>query len=163
MAIVVPEISPATLAEVFAHAREVHPEECCGFLIGSQNSVIDEVRRCENFQNQLHQRDPERFPRDARTAYNIGPKDIAFADASFGTERPVRIVYHSHVNVGAYFSAEDRRAALFDDEPVWSQVDYLVVGTQGKRVTETKLFRWDERQKEFVEIAEFPGEESMGQ
>lgn len=162
MAIIVPEISPAALAEVFAHAREAYPEECCGFLIGSRDGAIDEVRRCENWQNRLHQRDPERFPRDARTAYNIGPKDIAFADASFGSERPVRIVYHSHVDAGAYFSAEDRRAALFDGEPVWPQVDYLVVGTQGKRVTEAKLFRWDDRQKEFVQIAEYPGEGKLG-
>jgi len=154
-------IEPSVLAEVYAHAREAHPEECCGFLIGSRDGVIDEVRRCENFQNQWHQRDPQRFPRDARTAYNIGPRDIAFADASLSTERPVRIVYHSHVNAGAYFSAEDQRAALFDDEPVWPQVDYLVVGTQGKRVTEAKLFRWDERQKEFVEIAKYAGEEEI--
>jgi proteasome lid subunit RPN8/RPN11 len=158
MAAVIPEISQAALAEVYTHAREAHPEECCGFLIGSRDGVIDEMRRCENVQNKLHQRDPERFPRDARTAYNIGARDMIFADTSFQTERPVKIFYHSHVNVGAYFSAEDKRAALFGDEPVWHQVDYLVVGTQGKRVTEAKLFRWDEQQKEFVEIATYPGE-----
>jgi proteasome lid subunit RPN8/RPN11 len=153
-----PSISPKALADVYAHAREAHPEECCGFLIGSRDGVIDEVRRCENAQNKLHQQDPMRVPRDASKAYTIGFRDMMFADASFQTERPVRIFYHSHVNVGAYFSAEDRFMALAGgDEPMWS-VDYLVVGTQGKRVTEAKLFRWDERQKEFVEIAKYAGE-----
>lgn len=58
-----PTLSRKILAEIYAHARETYPEECCGFLIGPRGSaVIDEVRRCVNEQNRYHALDPERFP-----------------------------------------------------------------------------------------------------
>ena len=67
------EIPRPVLDAIYQHAREGYPEEVCGFIIGPG---CDEARRCENRQNALHAEDPEHFPRDARTAYNIGAKDL---------------------------------------------------------------------------------------
>ena len=157
-----PTLAPQVLAEIYAHARETYPEECCGFLIGSRDSALaDEVRRCVNEQNRYHALDPERFPRTARIAYYLGGKDLRFLMQSLDTPRPVKIIYHSHIDVGSYFSAEDIRAALGrepDDtaEPLYP-VDHIVVDAQADHIGGAKMFRWDQHQHAFVQVAEYAG------
>jgi proteasome lid subunit RPN8/RPN11 len=135
-------VTRAVLDAIYAHAREGYPEEVCGFIIdGGDGGDGGEARRCENRQNALHAEDPEHFPRDARTAYNLGAKDLFFLDRSLRGDRPVRAIYHSHVEVGAYFSDEDVRAAAPDGEPLYP-VDYLVVDVRADGVRGAKLYRW---------------------
>jgi adenylyltransferase/sulfurtransferase len=141
-------IPRAVLEAIYAHARETYPEECCGFIFDG------EARRVQNRQNELHARDPEQFPRNARTAYNMGPRDIRALEDSLKTERPVRMIYHSHCDVGAYFSAEDKRAATWDGEPLFPGVDYLVVDAQKDGVRGARLFRFVNG--DFVQVEEFP-------
>ena len=140
-------IPRAVLDAIYAHAREGYPEEVCGFIVGD-----DEARRCDNRQNALHAEDPVSFPRDARTAYNLGARDIMFLDRSQKSERPVRVIYHSHVDVGAYFSAEDERAAAPDGELLYP-VDYLVVDVQKDGVRGARLFRFADGK--FVEVGSY--------
>jgi proteasome lid subunit RPN8/RPN11 len=65
-----PQLTAEVLADIYNHARDTYPEECCGFLLGPQESDnVDAVRRCVNEQNRYHALDPERFPRTAREAY----------------------------------------------------------------------------------------------
>jgi len=160
-----PTLSPQVLAEIYAHARETYPEECCGFLIGPRDSaLVDEVRRCVNEQNRYHALDPERFPRTARIAYYLGGKDLRFLMQSIDTPRPVKIIYHSHIDVGSYFSAEDTRAALGrepDDttEPLYP-ADHVVIDTQEDHIGGAKMFRWDQHQRAFVQVAEYTGDPS---
>ena len=155
-----PTISRAVLAEIYAHA-ETYPEECCGFLIGPRDSaLIDEVRRCVNEQNRYHALDPERFPR-RRIAYYLGGRDLRFLMQSIETPRPVKIIYHSHIDVGSYFSA-DIRAALGrepDDtaEPLYP-VDHVVIDAQTNHIGGAKMFRWDQRQRAFVQMDTYAGE-----
>jgi proteasome lid subunit RPN8/RPN11 len=141
------ELPRPVLDEIYAHAREGYPEEICGLIIAG-----DEVRRCENRQNALHAEDPELFPRTARTAYNLGAKDLFFLDRSLRSPRPVTIIYHSHIDVGAYFSEEDARAAAPDGELLYP-VDYLVVDAAPEGVRGSKLFRFLDGK--FVEIAAY--------
>jgi proteasome lid subunit RPN8/RPN11 len=110
------------------------------------------VRRCENRQNALHQEDPRSFPRDARTAYNLGAADLFFLDRSLSTTQPVRIIYHSHIDVGAYFSDEDARAAAPDGELLYP-VDYLVVDVRADGVHGARLFHFADQN--FVEIGRY--------
>ena len=160
-----PSVPQPILDAIYAHARETYPDECCGFLIAPQGSaVIDEVRPCVNEQNRYHALDPERFPRTAREAYYLGGKDLRFLLESVSGERPVKIIYHSHPDVGAYFSAEDTRAALGrepDDsaEPLYP-VDHIVIDAQADHVAEAKLFRWDGGQRAFVHADTYAGERS---
>jgi adenylyltransferase/sulfurtransferase len=127
----------AVLDAIYAHAREGYPEEVCGLVIAN-----DEARRCENRQNALHAEDPAHFPRDARTAYNLGAKDLFFLDKSLRSPRPVTLIYHSHVDVGAYFSDEDARAAAPDGELLYP-VEYLVIDVSKDGVRGSKVFRFD--------------------
>jgi proteasome lid subunit RPN8/RPN11 len=160
-----PTLSREVLAEIYAHARETYPEECCGFLIGPRSSaLIDEVRRCVNEQNRYHALDPERFPRTARIAYYLGGRDLRFLMQSIETLRPVKIIYHSHIDVGSYFSAEDIRAALGREpdgtaEPQYP-VDHIVIDAQVDHIGGAKMFRWDRRQGAFVQVDTYAGEPS---
>jgi proteasome lid subunit RPN8/RPN11 len=115
-----------------------------------------------NEQNRYHALDPERFPRTARIAYYLGGRDLRFLMQSIETPRPVKIIYHSHIDVGSYFSAEDIRAALGrepDDtaEPLYP-VDHIVIDAQADHVAGAKMFRWDQRQRAFVQVAEYAAE-----
>jgi proteasome lid subunit RPN8/RPN11 len=157
---VLPRLAPHVLAEIYAHAQATYPEECCGFLLGPRDSqTVDEVRRCVNEQNRYHALDPERFPRTAREAYYLGGKDLRFLLASLDSPRPVKIIYHSHPNVGAYFSAEDTRAALGREPDATAEpqypVDHIVIDAQSDHIAGAKLFRWHRSQRVFVQIAEY--------
>jgi proteasome lid subunit RPN8/RPN11 len=151
------------LREIYAHARQTYPEECCGFLIGPRDTAeIDEVRPCENQQNRYHALDPEHFPRTAREAYYLGGKDLRFLVESVASPRPVKIIYHSHPDVGAYFSAEDTRAALGrepDDtaEPLYP-VDHIVIDAQIDHIAGAKMFRWSPAQHTFIQIVAYASE-----
>ena len=93
-----PTLSAPVLAEIYAHARETYPEECCGFLIGPRDHTeVDEVHRCVNEQNRYHALDPERFPRTARIAYYLGGKDLRFLMQSIETREAAACDYFSQL------------------------------------------------------------------
>jgi adenylyltransferase/sulfurtransferase len=141
------ELPRAVLDDIYAHAVAGYPEEVCGLIVAEE-----EVRRCENRQNALHKEDPEHFPRDARTAYNLGPKDLFFLDKSLRSPRKVTVIYHSHVEVGAYFSDEDARAAAPDGELLYP-VDYVVIDVKKDGVKGAVRFRFEGGK--FVEVARY--------
>lgn len=144
------------LARVYQHAKEGYPEEVCGLLIGPRTDTrVDEARRCVNTQNQRHASDPVAFPRTAREAYVLSDADTFFVARSQDGDRPVRVVYHSHVDHGAYFSATDRAAALFADDPAYPDMEYLVVDARADGIGGAKLFSWDEAKRDFLVAAEF--------
>ena len=139
---------PAILDAIAAHAAESYPNEACGFVVGPADDAprLDEARRCENAQDEFHALDPDAYPRTARTAYLIEPRVIMKAfDGPEAGARPVKVIYHSHADVGAYFSDEDRRAATFGDAPAYA-VAYVVASVRGRATGDVdgfKLFAWD--------------------
>jgi adenylyltransferase/sulfurtransferase len=139
------------LDAIYAHAEEGHPEEVCGLVFAARGEGYPaaEARRCENRQNALHTEAPDVFQRDARTAYNFAPRDLMLLDKSLRSDRPARIIYHSHVEVGAYFSDEDVRAAAPDGELLYP-CDYLVVDVKKDGAHGCRLFRFGSGR--FVEI-----------
>ena len=159
-----PRIDAAIIREVYAHARSTFPKECCGWLRPTQPTehlvTPDEegppleVVRCTNRQDQLHAMDPEAHPRTAETAYAIEGKELLELTRSFDGARPARVIYHSHPRVGAYFSAEDVRAAL----AAGHDVDYLVIDCQDDHVAGAVLFRRSQGTEAFEAIVTFPGE-----
>ena len=67
----------------------------------------------------------------------------------------MRVIYHSHVDAGAYFSEEDERIALSEGGPAYPGVSYLVVSVTGGKVGEASLFAWDERKRAFLKVESF--------
>ena len=146
-------ISLGTLApfmgEVAAWANSAYPDEACGVIIEKDGRLS--VLCLEKLQNKLHQRDPEMYPRDARTAYNFNPLVLYQAEED-GAQ--VRVVFHSHPDRGAYFSDEDVLSALGGDpdgDPVLPGVDYLVLSARVAGVDDAKLFVWCADQRTFQE------------
>ena len=147
-------LAPALLEAIYRHAAAGYPEEVCGLVFGPRGAAPDEVVPCENQQNLLHARDPARYPRTAATAYALGVEDIARLDGSLAGARPCRVIYHSHVDVGAYFSDEDKRMAAPPGwGPLYPDVDYLVVDVRGGRALGARQFRYADG--DFVAVAEY--------
>jgi adenylyltransferase/sulfurtransferase len=148
-------LTPEALAELYAHARRDYPKECCGIVFGQRDGEsADRVRPCENIQDQLHAEDPVTHARDARTAYNLGAGDLFALQKSLRGQEPAKIVYHSHVDVGAYFSETDQAAARMDDEPAYP-VEYVVVDVRADGAREARQFAWDDEQRKYVEVRRY--------
>jgi proteasome lid subunit RPN8/RPN11 len=65
--------------------------------------------------------------------------------------RPVKVLYHSHLDAGAYFSQTDADVAkMGQGDPPWD-LAYLVTSVRAGGVDDRKLFVWDPRSRAFVE------------
>jgi proteasome lid subunit RPN8/RPN11 len=150
-----PIVTPEALAEIYAQATREYPRECCGIVFGPKSQpVADRVRACVNIQDALHAEDPVQNPRDARTAYNLGAGDLFALQKSLRGDAPAKIVYHSHVDVGAYFSETDQAAARMDDEPAYP-VEYVVVDAKADGAKGAAQFAWDTAKKTYVEVRRY--------
>jgi proteasome lid subunit RPN8/RPN11 len=148
-------ISAATLERVFEEARVGYAkdEESCGFLVGPSDSprAVDGIVPMVNQANKLHARFPEQYPRTARTYFDIDSMKFqgAIADGE-AKGRPVKVLYHSHLDVGAYFSDTDAAAAkMGGDEPPFD-LAYLVTSIVKGAIEDHKLFIWDPNARTFV-------------
>jgi proteasome lid subunit RPN8/RPN11 len=141
-------VTAEELAAIRAQAVEEYPFESCGVIVARADDR--RLLRCRNAQNELHARDPARYPRDARTAYYIDPKDLLrigdLERQGFG----VTVIYHSHVEAGAYFSETDRRQALVGGEPAYPDAVYVVTSVLGGKVDAVAAFRWDATRRDFL-------------
>ncbi len=145
----------STLAALAEHARESYPAECCGLVLRRDREEV--VRRVRNIQDELHARDPMRYPRTSRIAYYMDGKALLSVLNEVDREGwRVAAFYHSHPDHAAYFSQEDTERALFDGEPTYPDTAYLVVALDAVAVRQVKAFRWDAAAREFVE-APIPG------
>jgi proteasome lid subunit RPN8/RPN11 len=144
------ELERPALDGMLAHARVTHPEECCGAVVECRGR--DLVRRFTNVQGTLHAQDPAGYPRDAETAYTPESKELfaVLREAEAPGSR-LKVFYHSHTRVGAYFSGEDRARALFGDEPAYPDVTYVVL-SDSRTAGEARAFHWDEASRDFVEV-----------
>ena len=141
-------LSPSELEAIRAQAAEEYPFESCGVVVcrGTERRLL----RCRNAQNELHARDPVRFPRDARTAYYIDPKDLLRIGDLERQGFRVAVIYHSHVDAGAYFSETDRRQAVVSGEPAYPGAVYVVTSVMQGAVDAVAAFRWDGTARDFV-------------
>jgi len=137
------------LEQIARHARDTYPAECCGLLLAGAGGEI----RFQPIANVAGTKEgavtSERTQRDG---YVMEPK--ALLDALESTERAggrLWAIVHSHPDVGAYFSSEDRRVALGgEDEPLWPGVRYLVVSVRAGRVDGARLYAWDASARDFL-------------
>ncbi len=151
------DIPDDVLAEIYLHAREEFPNECCGWLTGPKEADhVDRVRRAVNaYRPESHPTASDRTP---ETAYVIDGADLIDLYRSLDGAEPPRIIYHSHPNGRAYFSPTDQKVAAdpWGDGPAYP-VRHLVVGIDADRVVESRLHDWDDDEKRYVETARFDG------
>ena len=63
------ELPRRILNELYNHALETIPEECCGLIIGGVDDRYRELVRCRNEMTMHHEKDPIAYPRDGREAF----------------------------------------------------------------------------------------------
>ena len=149
-------ITKKILERVFAEARQAYArdEESCGFLLGPAGDplLVDELVAMENRANKLHALDPETYTRTGRMYFDIDPMKFGRAiREGESAGRPVKVLYHSHLDVGAYFSETDAAAATMGGPAPAYELAYLVTSVRSGQVDEHRLFVWDSSAKAFVE------------
>ncbi len=149
-------IPRSLLTEVSAHAVEQYPSECCGFLLGPADpwQQCDVVAPQINEADKYHALDPVTFPRTSNTYFKMNELKATRAfQQGVESGRPVKVIYHSHCDAGAYFSAEDAATFAAGDQLMWPCA-FLVTSVQEGKVTDHKLWRFDPPSQKFVQ-AEF--------
>ncbi len=155
------------LARIEAHAVEAYAlgpdaegEEACGVIEGPADDPLlaDRDERVPNLANRYHAMDPEGYPRTGRTYFLIDPlKFSRRVKAGEDTGRPLKVLYHSHLDCGAYFSETDAATALAGGEEPSYDLAFLVVSVRGDgrgggaAVDDRKLFVWDLEARKFRE------------
>lgn len=147
------KIPRTQLDKIYAQARDEHPAECCGLLTVGPAGGASTAHPCVNIQDRLHAEDPQQYPREARIAYFIDPKElltiITRAERGGGE---VSGFYHSHIDCDAYFSDEDKERALTWDEPAYPDAIHLVVSVFEDEVKGHKAFAWNAEAVDFEEV-----------
>ncbi|MBL9023175.1 MAG: Mov34/MPN/PAD-1 family protein [Myxococcales bacterium] len=86
-------------------------QEACGYLAGpaSDGLLCDRAVPIENLAKALHERDPKTFFRSPRTFFAFKERTLEAAiKEGLSAGAPVKILYHSHIDVGAYLSGTDQ-------------------------------------------------------
>ena len=133
------KITDAQLKQIYAHAKETYPYECCGFLLGSaeDGGLVRQVRRAAN---QNH----ERTDRFIISAEEFAETQFAADDA--GLE--IIGIYHSHPDWPPIPSQTDMDNA-------WEDVYYLISSVHEGRPLNTNAWRLagDEGLRRFVQAS----------
>ncbi len=139
-------------------------EEACGYLLGPAADAlyVDRAVAMENVANKLHRIDPATYFRTGRSFFAFNEKKFDDAvRAARAAGAPVKVLYHSHLDAGAYFSPTDRAVMSMGEPPAreggevvlgpgpaWP-LAFLVTSVRAAGVDDHKLFVWDGR--DFVE------------
>ena len=136
------EIDKAVMDEIERHALEEYPSESCGFVFGpaEQPALLDASQREENEADKYHKLDPLTFPRTSNTYFKINELRAARTFEEGQAEgRPVKVIYHSHCDAGAYFSDEDAATFANGGELMWPCA-YIVVSIMDGKLAERRLW-----------------------
>ena len=130
------------LTEICRYLETKYPEEGCGLVFEETDGTF-RVHPMDNVYDKYHSKDPVTYPRDNRTAYLFSPMEFQRLSEK-AEERKARLccIFHSHCDVGAYFSAEDKAMAAPEGQPLLPETAYLVVAVDHGRTTKSVLFRW---------------------
>lgn len=160
-------ISNAVLAAVEADALAgyARDEEACGYLRGPAGAPLlcDEHVKMVNVANKLHALDPEVYFRTGRTYFTFNEKKFQDAVTASDLEgKPVKVLYHSHLDAGAYFSPTDAAVMSMGEAPSveggpitmgtgpnWP-LAFLVTSVREGKIAEHRLFIWSAEARDFV-------------
>ena len=138
------------LHEIAAHLRACYPAEGCGLIFEDAGGGL-RFAPIANIAGSAQALSTSR--RTGRDGYLMEPKALLSAlDAAERAGGRLYAIVHSHPDVGAYFSREDRDMAMGGvDEPLWPGVRYLVVSVRSGSVDAARLYTWDPEKRDFGE------------
>jgi len=132
------KITDAQLKQIYAHAKEIYPHECCGFLLGSfdDGGLVHQVKPATN-QNQ-----------DRTDRFVISGEE--FAQTQFAADEAgldIIGIYHSHPDWPPIPSQTDMESA-------WEEVYYLITSIHEGMPLNTNIWRLtDEGLRRFEPVA----------
>ena len=143
----------SVLDELHRHAVECYPNECCGFVSGPAaeplqlTAAVREVNEADKY----HALDPVTFPRTARSYFKINELRATRAfEQGEKSGQPIKVIYHSHCDAGAYFSSEDAATFASDNTLMWPCA-FVVVSVLDGKIADTKLWVHQPGTNEFRE------------
>ncbi len=146
-------ISEYVLKQICLHAEREYPFEACGLMIGpkeKENAIG--VFPIKNIQNDLHAQDPQKYTRDAKTAYYMDPTQMKIVEKEAQSKNfDTKVVYHSHPDHDVYFSEEDKLMAAPWGEPNHPGVSWVVISVKEGKAVAASEFSWEEEKKDYVE------------
>lgn len=142
-------ISQSIFNQFREHAEKEYPAEACGALFTDGSKIVYEP--FENMQDKYHKLDPVLYPRTSKDAFLINTlklsKRIEHYEQSGGS---LFAIFHSHIDVGAYFSAEDKKQMTTDNsEEVFPATCYIVTNVVNGAAAENAVFYFDKDKAEF--------------
>jgi proteasome lid subunit RPN8/RPN11 len=132
------KITRAVVSEMFAHARDAEPEECCGLVGGGESSArtIYRLRNVAREPLRSYEGAPQELFDAQRVMRARGEELIAIYHSHPRTSDPVpsesdvRLAYYPaavHFIIGLAGDAPVLRAfRLFEEERCWEHVEYVV-------------------------------------
>ncbi len=146
-----------------AIAGHIAEQEACGILAGPADDglLCDRTIPIENMAKALHKLDPKTYFRTPKTFFAFKERTLeAHITDGMYTGAPVKVLYHSHIDVGAYLSGTDEAVlsrgspprleggpAQLGPGPAWP-LAFLVTsvraGASGPHCDDHKLFIWKE-------------------
>ncbi|HEY4155166.1 MAG TPA: M67 family metallopeptidase [Puia sp.] len=128
------QIQNPALEKMLEHAKQVFPDECCGFLFGTEdregNRNILEITEVNNSKEG-----------DKRRRFEIGPRDYLRGE-QYAVEKDLLLlgVYHSHPNHPAIPSEHDRVAA----QPYFS---YIIISVMQGNIDHLRSWQLNEENR----------------
>ena len=135
------------LGPMFAHMRACYPNEGCGLVVADARGALSFVP----IPNVAGSTDMS--TRTKADGYVMDPKSLLTAlEAAEQAGGRLYAIAHSHPDVGAYFSNEDKAKALDDaGEPLWPGVQYLVVSVRNGAADAARIYTWNALHRDFIE------------
>lgn len=161
-------LSRAVLTAIEADALRGYAadEEACGYVTGPAADPLfcDTPVHMDNVANKLHAMDPETYFRTGRMyfAFNGAKFEKAVREGA-ASGQPVKILYHSHLDAGAYFSPTDAAVMSLGEPPAeeggpWKTgpgpawpLAFLVTSVTAAGIADHRLFVWNPEERAFVE------------
>jgi proteasome lid subunit RPN8/RPN11 len=124
-------IEPAAMDRINVHAFIIYPDECCGFLFGTEEA--DGTRTITTIREVLNAK-----AGDKKRRFEIAPKDYLQAE-QFALDNELLLlgIYHSHPNHPAVPSEHDRVAA----QPYFS---YVIISVMQGKTGQVRSWRLNE-------------------
>lgn len=144
------------VAQMYRAVEPSYPQEGCGFVFETPDGVL-RVLPTANRAEDLHRKDPERYPRGGGDWFE--PDMKPWLRAVRDGETP-RVIFHSHPEVGAYFSSGDHDSAVHIDEDgrvvernpgVW----HIVVSVRLGIADGARMFEFHAPTAGFIAVADF--------
>lgn len=150
------------LPPIYRSVEPAWPHEGCGFVFefdGNELRVLPTANRAQ----ELHERFPEQYPRGGEDWFEPDMKPWLRASREGGVPR---IIYHSHPEVGAYFSQPDRDMARLPSEDGQlvernPGVRHIVISVRQGKADGALMFAWNEHTRDFDEVAAFDADGAL--